>query len=90
MPFIVASHIQKEEVVEKRKLKAGDVVYWHHLTRGGEIPGVCEDARARVGRPSAGSWGAIPIRRKGDGMRKEGDEDHGVGAPAEAVVFAGR
>ena len=44
------SHSQKEVMVEKRRLRAGDVVYWHHLTRGGEIPGVCEDGRARVGR----------------------------------------
>lgn len=90
-PFIVASHGQKEEVVEKRKLRAGDLVYWHHLTRGGEIPGVCEDARARVGRPSAGSRGAIPIRRKGNGVREEEkDMDHSVGVPIEGVVVAGR
>ena len=28
-------------------LKAGDVLYWHHLSRHGEIPGVQEDPRAR-------------------------------------------
>ncbi|KAJ7703087.1 hypothetical protein B0H17DRAFT_1041565 [Mycena rosella] len=28
-------------------LQAGDVLYWHHLARHGEIPGVMEDARAR-------------------------------------------
>ncbi|KAJ7780551.1 hypothetical protein DFH07DRAFT_901073 [Mycena maculata] len=28
-------------------LHAGDVLYWHHLARHGEIPGVMEDARAR-------------------------------------------
>ncbi|KAJ7091277.1 hypothetical protein C8R44DRAFT_817524 [Mycena epipterygia] len=28
-------------------LRAGDVLYWHHLARHGEIPGVMEDARAR-------------------------------------------
>ncbi|KAJ6594010.1 hypothetical protein B0H19DRAFT_1205395 [Mycena capillaripes] len=28
-------------------LHAGDVLYWHHLARHGEIPGVIEDARAR-------------------------------------------
>ncbi|KAF8842993.1 hypothetical protein BDN67DRAFT_898005 [Paxillus ammoniavirescens] len=31
-----------------RKLKAGDVLYWHHLSKNGEIPGVEEDPRARV------------------------------------------
>ena len=29
------------------KLKAGDILYWHHLSRHGEIPGVREDPRAR-------------------------------------------
>lgn len=29
------------------KLKAGDMLYWHHLSRHGEIPGVHEDPRAR-------------------------------------------
>jgi hypothetical protein len=29
------------------KLKAGDALYWHHLSRHGEIPGVQEDPRAR-------------------------------------------
>ncbi|KIJ67876.1 hypothetical protein HYDPIDRAFT_173615 [Hydnomerulius pinastri MD-312] len=37
-----------------RKLKAGDVLYWHHLAKNGEIPGVEEDPRARV-----------PVRRSG-------------------------
>ncbi|KIK40447.1 hypothetical protein CY34DRAFT_807185 [Suillus luteus UH-Slu-Lm8-n1] len=31
-----------------RRLKAGDVLYWHHLAKNGEIPGVQEDPRARV------------------------------------------
>jgi len=29
------------------KLKAGDTLYWHHLSRHGELPGVQEDPRAR-------------------------------------------
>ncbi|KAF5370819.1 hypothetical protein D9758_001980 [Tetrapyrgos nigripes] len=29
------------------KLKAGDPLYWHHLTRHGEIPGVSDDPRSR-------------------------------------------
>ena len=29
------------------KLMAGDMLYWHHLSRHGEIPGVQEDHRAR-------------------------------------------
>lgn len=30
-----------------RRLKPGDILYWHNLTRHGEIPGVKEDSRAR-------------------------------------------
>lgn len=76
------------------------MVYWHHMVRGGEIPGVCEDARARVGRPGASSRGSAPIRRKGDEVREEKEVDHGIrGAPAEdtregdivvGMVIAGR
>ncbi|KAJ6500001.1 FAM72 protein-domain-containing protein [Mycena vitilis] len=40
-------------------LQAGDVLYWHHLSRHGEIPGVMEDARAR--RPSL----AISVGKSG-------------------------
>ncbi|EJF55790.1 hypothetical protein DICSQDRAFT_164146 [Dichomitus squalens LYAD-421 SS1] len=29
-------------------LKAGEVLYWHHLLRSGEIPAVSEDPRARL------------------------------------------
>ena len=28
-------------------LQAGDLLYWHHLARSGEIPGVMVDLRAR-------------------------------------------
>ncbi|RPD63701.1 hypothetical protein L227DRAFT_608260 [Lentinus tigrinus ALCF2SS1-6] len=31
-------------------LKAGEVLYWHHLLKSGEIPAVTEDPRARVGK----------------------------------------
>ncbi|KAJ7594423.1 FAM72 protein-domain-containing protein [Mycena floridula] len=31
----------------QRILQAGDIVYWHHLMRHGEIPGVSDDPRAR-------------------------------------------
>ncbi|PFH50919.1 hypothetical protein AMATHDRAFT_75307 [Amanita thiersii Skay4041] len=30
-----------------RKLKAGDLLFWHHLSRHGEIPGVSDNASAR-------------------------------------------
>ncbi|KAF8590971.1 hypothetical protein K439DRAFT_1328431 [Ramaria rubella] len=32
---------------ERGKLRAGDVIYWHNLSRNGEIPAVVEDERAR-------------------------------------------
>ncbi|KAF8530459.1 hypothetical protein BU17DRAFT_79235 [Hysterangium stoloniferum] len=32
---------------ERGKLRAGDIVYWHNLSRSGEIPAVVEDERAR-------------------------------------------
>ncbi|KAF8345928.1 hypothetical protein F5887DRAFT_143029 [Amanita rubescens] len=38
------------EVKETRppcKLRAGDILFWHHLSRHGEIPGVADDPRAR-------------------------------------------
>lgn len=38
-----------------RKLGKGDTVYWHHLKRSGEIPGVEDDRRARVGLRGGGS-----------------------------------
>jgi hypothetical protein len=31
------------------------VLYWHHLQRSGEIPGVEEDERARVGSSGGGT-----------------------------------
>lgn len=33
-----------------RPLKPGALLYWHHLTRAGEIPGVRDDPRARAKR----------------------------------------
>ncbi|KAG2150455.1 hypothetical protein DEU56DRAFT_729077 [Suillus clintonianus] len=37
-----------------RRLKAGDVLYWHHLAKNGEIPGVQEDPRARISNKNNG------------------------------------
>lgn len=30
-----------------QRLRAGDILYWHHLKQGGEIPGAVDDPRAR-------------------------------------------
>ncbi|KAG7098648.1 hypothetical protein E1B28_000564 [Marasmius oreades] len=43
MPYGMPS----EPLEASNKLKAGDVLYWHHLIRHGEIPGVANDPRAR-------------------------------------------
>ncbi|KAI0689956.1 hypothetical protein BC835DRAFT_1418116 [Cytidiella melzeri] len=44
--------------LELEPLKAGDVLYWHHLARHGEIPGVADDPRAR--NPQLSSEGDTP------------------------------
>jgi len=51
-----------------RRLHAGDVVYWHNLTRGGEARGVQDNYRARqlpcaVGSPEAGHSFGIAFDR---------------------------
>jgi len=38
---------QKDPPIALPSLKPGDVVFWHHLTRNGEISGVKDDERAR-------------------------------------------
>ncbi|KAI0633706.1 hypothetical protein C8Q77DRAFT_1042139, partial [Trametes polyzona] len=38
----------QEQERERQPLKAGEVLYWHHLLRSGEIPAVFEDPRARM------------------------------------------
>ncbi|KIK67301.1 hypothetical protein GYMLUDRAFT_37385 [Collybiopsis luxurians FD-317 M1] len=37
------------EMIEQ-PLQGGDLLFWHHLVRHGEIPGVSDDPRARKGR----------------------------------------
>lgn len=39
-------------------LKAGEVLYWHHLLRSGEIPAVSEDPRARLDEDDMDGKGA--------------------------------
>ncbi|KXN85354.1 Protein FAM72A [Leucoagaricus sp. SymC.cos] len=38
---------EQKDLPTSRALKPGDVLFWHHLTRCGEIPGVEDDKRAR-------------------------------------------
>ena len=56
------------------KLKAGDLLYWHHLVRSGDIPSVSEDPRAR----------------KGYGAARERDALPGTGVSVRRRVLAGR
>lgn len=62
------------------KLKAGDTLYWHHLSRHGEIPGVQEDPRARGKGPKQRlSQGITHVE---DGL----DDDTSVRVTGMAVV----
>lgn len=45
-PFPIPYSDQKEPLPQQR-LRDGDVLYWHYLSRGGEIPEVEEDCRAK-------------------------------------------
>lgn len=42
-------------------LKGGDVIFWHHLTRSGEIHEVVDDERAR--RPVESAGGGMDFNR---------------------------
>lgn len=48
MPFIAPPEA-KEPPSRAPPLKEGDMLYWHHLSRTGEIPGVFDDERSRTG-----------------------------------------
>ncbi|KAF9529424.1 hypothetical protein CPB83DRAFT_906089 [Crepidotus variabilis] len=50
-PFVGSSTYhgdQKDSGITLQRLKPGDIVYWHHLSRCGEIPGVEDNRRART------------------------------------------
>jgi len=47
-------HLQASQRDRKKTLKKGDILYWHNLQKSGEIPGVEEDQRARVGSGGGG------------------------------------
>ncbi|CDO75527.1 hypothetical protein BN946_scf184871.g8 [Trametes cinnabarina] len=64
------------EPLPAEPLKAGEVLYWHHLLRSGEIPAVEEDVRARMDaegqaraeeeeerRWERGAKGRVPVMR---------------------------
>ncbi|KAF8070547.1 hypothetical protein FPV67DRAFT_1413745 [Lyophyllum atratum] len=44
---------EQKEQLPPRQLQPGDILFWHHLAKSGEIPGVQEDARARGKQPVA-------------------------------------
>lgn len=46
-PPSVGLPAEQKEQSNPRVLKAGDLIFWHHLARSGEIPGVEDDDRAR-------------------------------------------
>ncbi|RDB25052.1 Protein FAM72A [Hypsizygus marmoreus] len=53
---------EQKELPPPRKLQLGDVLYWHHLARNGEIPGVAEDERARGTTAPTSAGGKITAR----------------------------
>lgn len=67
---------------EPQRLKAGDVLFWHHLVKSGEIPAVVEDHRAR-------------LRHKGGDVDRADDKlsrakNRSISVPVKSVVLAGR
>jgi hypothetical protein len=57
-----------------KPLRPGDVVYWHHLSRRGELPGVCDDERARASR----GYGGVTSHKRASGrVTAEGEDSDG-------------
>ena len=54
--FSTNPSIQEKDQVSRR-LRKGDILYWHHLQRSGEIPPVGDDERARIGNGNGRSEG---------------------------------
>lgn len=52
-PYAFDWSAEQKELLPPRKLQPGDVLFWHHLAKNGEISGVEEDARARIRRQSS-------------------------------------
>ncbi|KAF9465021.1 hypothetical protein BDZ94DRAFT_1160892 [Collybia nuda] len=52
---------EQKDQLPSRKLSPGDILYWHHLARNGEIPGVEDDERARGEIPPASADEKFPI-----------------------------
>ncbi|KAF9451952.1 hypothetical protein P691DRAFT_806048 [Macrolepiota fuliginosa MF-IS2] len=50
----------QKDLPTSRALKPGDVLFWHHLTRCGEIPGVEDDKRARSKSDARGAINRCP------------------------------
>ena len=66
---------------EPQRLKAGDVLFWHHLVKSGEIPAVVEDHRAR-------------LRKAGDADKADDKlsraRSRSISVPVKSVILAGR
>ncbi|KAF7965242.1 hypothetical protein HWV62_44890, partial [Athelia sp. TMB] len=46
-----------------RKLRQGETLYWHHLKRTGEMPGIVDDPRARPSCQILGIEGRVVRER---------------------------
>lgn len=62
-PFQPIQPVQPPPPPPPEPLKHGEVLFWHHLLRSGEIPAVSEDPRARAGSESGDAKGAETGRR---------------------------
>jgi|ERR1700722_505155 len=47
-PLFALPQMEEKEPARARKLAGGDVLYWHNLTRNGEMAEIKEDRRARI------------------------------------------
>ncbi|KAH9832321.1 FAM72 protein-domain-containing protein [Rhodofomes roseus] len=74
---------------DAQRLRAGDVLYWHHLVRSGEIPAVVEDHRARPRRRPEEEGGAEGKDARAAGAKGQARRGS-VSVPVKSVVLAGR
>ncbi|KAI0779932.1 hypothetical protein C8Q74DRAFT_726940 [Fomes fomentarius] len=62
-PFQSVQPVQPPPPPPPEPIKHGEVLFWHHLLRSGEIPAVSEDPRARADGESGDAKGADTGRR---------------------------
>jgi hypothetical protein len=76
--------LEQKDLPTSRALKPGDVLFWHHLTRCGEIPGVEDDKRARS---KAGARGDVKNMMMCSTSNVDGNNIERRGRSLGRVVF---